>query len=139
MTSFEEVRDRFLATVNVGTRTDCPCCGRNAKLYKRHLNAGMARGLIVMYREAGLSWQVCSQTDAREETKLSYWGLIERDPNQRGRRRVTSKGEDWLRGSATVPECAYVFGGSCLGHDGKQITIKQALGNKFDYTELMSF
>jgi hypothetical protein len=99
----------------------------------------MARSLIAMYRVAGCDWHVGALTKEREETKLAFWGLVELDPKVRGLRRVTQHGESWLRGQTRVPKYAYAYDGACLAHAGEEITVKDALGKKFDYDELMSF
>lgn len=124
----------------------CPGCGQFAKVYKRKVNSGMARSLIAMYRAGGTTWvDVTSVTDrrSREEGKLAYWGLVEEftegraDGGRAGMWRVTRRGEQFVLGTLTVPQTAEVYNGTCLRTYGPETSIVTALGDKFDYRELM--
>lgn len=146
------LRDR----VNDGER--CPVCTQWAQTYRRTINAGMARSLVEMWRVGGLTpVHVPTQIGARsrEEGKLAYWELAEPCGNavtpdtapdvaehfagrDRGWWRVTAKGRDFALGTTTVPQYAVVFDGRVLGHDGKPITIRDALGTRFDLDALLA-
>lgn len=124
----------------------CPACGQYAKVYKRKINSGMARSLIAMYRAGGTSWvDVTKVTDrrSREEGKLAYWGLVEEFPEGRedggraGMWRVTNLGASFVNGHCSVPQTAEVYNGICLRTYGPETSIVTALGDKFDYRELM--
>jgi hypothetical protein len=124
----------------------CPGCGQFAKVYKRKVNSGMARSLIAMYRAGGTTWvDVTEVTDrrSREEGKLAYWGLVEEFPEGRedggrpGMWRVTNLGRSFVLGNCTVPQTAEVYNGMCLRTYGPDTSIVTALGDKFDYRELM--
>ncbi len=124
----------------------CPACGQFAKVYKRKINSGMARSLIAMYRAGGTTWvDVTEVTDrrSREEGKLAYWGLVEEFPDGRddggrpGMWRVTNLGQSFVLGHCTVPQTAEVYNGRCLRTYGPDTSIVTALGDKFDYRELM--
>lgn len=126
----------------------CPCCRRDAKVYRRNINSGMAYSLIRMYRIRQLQWQHISTTvgtKAREESKLAWWGLVEKDTSQRradgakaGIWRVTPKGQNFVLRNITMPKYALEFAAKCITLYGDPITIDDALGTKFSYTELMS-
>lgn len=125
----------------------CPLCTQLAKVYRRKVNAGMARSLIEMYRVGGtLDWvHVPTQIGARsrEEGKLAYWGLVEEETAKRedggraGYWRVTAKGVRFVREKIKVPKYARVYDGRCLGLTGDEVSIREALGSKFSYDELM--
>lgn len=126
--------------------TICPACGQFAKVYKRKVNSGMARSLIAMYRAGGTTWvDVTEVTDrrSREEGKLAYWGLVEEFPEGRedggraGMWRVTNLGRSFVLGHTTIPQTAEVYNGLCLRTYGPDVSILTALGDKFDYRELM--
>lgn len=126
---------------------NCPCCTQLAKVYKRKVNAGMARSLIVMFRAAGLEWQHVPTTVGRksaEEGKLAYWGLIEEEKVRRpdggraGYWRVTPVGEDWIHHRVSIQKYAKVYDGRCLGFDGERVSIHDALGTRFSYDDLMA-
>ena len=129
-----------------GTR--CPCCGQHAQVYRRSINAGMARSLIAMHRLApdGAWVHVPTQIGARsrEEGKLAYWGLVEEevavrpDGGRSGWWRVTARGRQFAGGRLKVAKWAYVYNGMVLEYDSSvMIDIKGALGRKFDYDALM--
>lgn len=127
----------------------CPCCTQFTKVYRRPLNSGMARSLIRMYRAAGTDWQHVPTTTSggsREEGKLRYWRLVEEDRRERedggraGWWRVTNAGRAFVLGQFQVPKHAIIFDARCLRLDSTDglITIREALGKKFNYAELMA-
>ena len=141
-----EARDELRRLVDDGYR--CPLCTQFAKVYRRKLNSGMARSLIRMWRKAGLDWiNVPDQIGARsrEEGKLRYWGLVEEadvereDGGRAGWWRVTREGARFVTGKITVPKYARIYDGRCLGLHGEPVTIRDCLGERFDYAELMGW
>lgn len=117
----------------------CPCCGQFAKLYPRTLNGQMASALIKCWRAAGTDWfHVPTLVPARaDEAKLRYWGFIEQDPTRNGYWRVTEQGVQFIRQLIRVPRQALVYNTRLYGFKGPDWGIKEALGQKFDYDELM--
>lgn len=142
-------RGWLLSQVDKGAR--CPLCRRHVQVYKRQVNAGMARSLITIYRrgleqEGGwvhLPTQVPARS--REEGKLAYWGLLEEatEPRPDGGRagwwRVTDKGSDFIHGLITIERYAYVYNDRVMRREGDPRTIQQALGKRFDLRELMGW
>jgi hypothetical protein len=145
----------------------CPCCDRWGKGYKRKLNAGMARALIVFYRitvqltpEDGwinvtvhdlpglprLSDALRLNLQHWEYTKLSFWGLIEARPNQDPNRdrdgsgiwRLTSLGVDFVRSRVSVPRHVFVLDNTARGFSDERIEIGAAWGDGFNFDELMA-
>lgn len=125
----------------------CPLCGQHAKLYKRKINSGMARSLIHIYRIAGNGWIHVSAIGARsrEEGKLAYWGLLEEQAavgvhgGRAGYWRLTDRGISFVRGNLKVPKYAHVYDGRVQGFDATEmVDIKDALGTKFNYQDLMN-
>lgn len=131
--------------------TDCPCCGQYVKLYKRKLNSGMAYGLIEAYKLSKTDWfHVNDLLDRKiamaqlEVPRLKYWGLVEHkdnndNPNTKtsGYWRVTQRGRDFVEANISVPKHVYVYNGKDRGFSDERTTINEALGNKFNYDELM--
>lgn len=125
--------------------TTCPVCDQYAKIYRRKIHANMAHTLFDMYRVAGRSW--CYLPDipqkSRDTTFLALWDLIEEETTRRddggraGWWRITLAGEEWLLGKRKVPKYVYVYNGEIHGTDGEPWSIKDALGKKFSYNELM--
>lgn len=129
----------------------CPVCTQHVKVYKRKVNSSMARDLIAIYRTYGTDFaylpdvrKTTGSKGNREESKLRYWGLIEEDNRRRedggraGFWRITPRGVDWVLGRSTIPKYARVFDARLLSHEGEQVSIRDALGTKFRYDELMA-
>ena len=127
---------------------ECPCCTQYAKVYKRTINSQMAQTLITMHRaQTGDEWLHLPTLLGRkqaDEAKLRYWGLIEEQPGVRddgsarvGWWRLTALGARFALGVAAVPKYALVYNGRCLGFDGPRVTIQDALGDRFNYDDLM--
>lgn len=144
--SLAQVRNWLLSKADDGA--ECPVCKQYVKVYRRKITSSMAYALIEMYRAGGKDWVHLASvlTGARaDEAKLAYWGLIEEekilrpDGGRAGYWRVTDLGELFLRGNLKLPKYARVYNKRVLGLDAtEQATIRDALGTKFDYSELMA-
>lgn len=125
----------------------CPCCRQLAKIYKRRINSGQARILIKWWRNYGTTPVKLSQavqTPGGDYAKLRWWGLIEKLPGVRedggsaGVWRVTDLGRRFVHGTARIPRAARVYNNTLLRLDAAEtVSIREALGAKFDYDELM--
>lgn len=142
-----EARDQMRAQLMAGEAVKCPCCTQLAKIYKRRIHAGMARSLILMFRRGGTDWIHVPTTvpeRARDDGMLAYWGLTEEelvrreDGGRAGWWRVTDRGAAFVNGHITLPKYAHVYDGRVLRVDGDAVSIRDALGTKFNYEELMS-
>lgn len=77
--------------------------------------------------------------------KLAHWGLAElrpKDPADRTRRTSgwwipTEKGVAFVRGQILVPSHVMLFNSEVRGFSDEQVSIQQALGEKFSYSDLM--
>lgn len=145
-TSLAQLRTWLLGKADEGT--NCPLCHQHVQVYRRKINSGMARSLILMYRAGGLDFIHLPTTigaRSREEGKLAYWGLVEEEKAKRpdggraGYWRVTELGALFLTDQLTVPKYARVYNGRALSLDlSEKVSIRDALGTKFDYAELMA-
>lgn len=136
----------------------CPVCTQHVQVYPRTIHSTMARALILMHRHALTSpepggWlnlpELLKRTGLGERgsdtRKLRYWDLIEQMEGTRedgsprtGWWRVTPLGHQFVRGHALVPKRAHVFNERLLGlDDSTLVSIRDCLGKKFDYDELM--
>ena len=134
----------------------CPCCNQNVKMYWKKIDSQMAYYLIKMYRltsnnpqkdffhveddlevplKVGGSW-----------AKLRWWGLIEELPKDKkdtvkrtsGMWKITELGKNFAQNRISVSQYVKLYNGGFHGTDGKDITIKDALTDKFNYVELMN-
>lgn len=132
--------------------TECPCCKQFVKLYRRKLNSGQAHALVILYKYFELNentdWVHVSKFDypafrGGDLAKLRYWNLIEAktniDPTKKdsGFWRLTDTGRAFVRGDITVESHIGVYNQTIYTVEAQPITIRQALGNKFNYNELM--
>jgi hypothetical protein len=129
----------------------CACCKEEFTLYPRKITSAMARFLIELDRLSGDShpWVNALEVfkNARmkydgDYAKLRFWGFIEGtdevDNPRSGLYRITSVGKQFVHCQLEVARTAYVFRNSLYGFDGKPTNIKVALGDRFDYQELMA-
>lgn len=147
------LRDRFKDGAN------CPCCNQFVKLYKRKLNSGMAFTLIKIYQafEAEPSTDWLDVTHYLRQRKiiaansntalLRHWGLLDRktdsvrpDGSPRvGLYRITERGKRFVLGEIRVPRHIYLYNQTPIRReDTETISISEALGEKFNYNELMN-
>jgi len=140
--------------------TNCPCCNQLVKRYYRNLSAGMAVGLIILAQHdlahpgewvhmerLFAQWRNLPPTTVAggDVAKLKYWGLIEPKTGTRedgsprvGFYRITDLGRDFVFQGAVVPAQVVLYDGKFLCYRGERlIGIREALGSKFDYQQLM--
>lgn len=133
----------------------CPVCEGIVKVYRRKLNSTMARQLINLYhlhRRTTVPWidilSICQETGVSggDFAKLLHWGLIEAKPHNAGDEgkktsglwRITKAGTEFVLGMLAVHPAVYLLSGQVVGWDGRHpTTIRQCLGDHFDYNELM--
>lgn len=127
----------------------CPACGRFAKVYRRRLNSTVAKQLIHLYRSGGdkdfiHSKHFVNGTGVGDLTKAKYFGLLESAPNDNqskktsGLWRLTEDGVDFVRGDITIPQYVMIYNDEVLGFSENDVFIKDSLGDKFDYQQLMN-
>lgn len=137
----------------------CPCCTRKCKKYKRKLNRGQAYWLIRCVRRFNRTQDWIYIHDFMHErvanvnslsriggdwAKLAnLWGLVVSKKNEdetkkcSGIWRPTQKGIDFAHGRITVPKYAWEFKEQLYRTSEEQTTVQQALGDPFNYKELM--
>lgn len=153
ITTLERARNWLSAHLSEGAR--CPCCHQYTKIYQRKLYSSMAASLVALYKKADDGAWVHKRDLVKHPTlsttfgggdfaKLSYWELIEEkakddseDKRTSGWWRITPKGIQFVTSRCLVPEYIELYDGRLIGFSGKQITITEALGKKYSYSELM--
>lgn len=128
----------------------CPLCTQHAMIYPRTINSSQARDLIALYLQHEREFaylpdvrKLSGSRSNREESKLRWWGLLIEEPTLRpdggraGWWKVTDRGEQFVLNQVRVPKTARVYDNRCLKLVGEPISIVDALGNPFDYRELM--
>lgn len=126
----------------------CPCCGQYAKTYRRKLNSEMALWLIWLVKQFKLKpddWVDVKTAPLRggDYGKLIHWGLaaqcLNTDKTKRtsGLWKPTEKGIHFSQRRVRVPSHVYLYNNEVLGFRDTLIDIEEALGERFDYAELM--
>jgi hypothetical protein len=150
--TLQEVKNWLRSNFKKGC--ECPACGQDVKMYTRKINSSMAAGLILLHKsgiedyfhiEEYLKNINCSSAIRGDIPKLRFWGLIERKEetredgsNRAGYYRISEKGKSFIRGEITVPKAAYLYNNKCHGFSEDHTDIKTALGDKFDFQDLMN-
>jgi hypothetical protein len=150
METLKEVKN-YLRT-NYEKGCDCPACGQFVKLYRRKLNSGMAVTLLRMHQYDRRGWinvkDFLRQNKFRNNhdwTLLRHWGLIvERDEGiieggkSLGQWRITYEGSQFVLNRSRVFKRILLYNNVLQSFDESETTnITEALGNKFNYQELM--
>lgn len=130
----------------------CPCCGLFVKRYKRPFNCNMALLLIYLYKSGERGWVHVEKFLLERKLprcgdfpKLCLWKFLEKKHEDRddgssrnGYYRLTGQALMFVEGKSTAREYAYIFNNKFEGFAGGEITIREALGKRFNYEELMS-
>lgn len=135
----------------------CPCCGQLVKLYRRSLSNAPARWMIKLYLHDGnegreyvympevLNTMRGTPSQGGYGNLGQYWDLTDRMPgirsdgsNRVGWWRLTDDGREFVLDHLTVPKYAYVYNSKLFDFDGPEWSIRDALGTKFDYNDLMN-
>lgn len=134
--------------------TSCPCCGQFVKLYRRSISSAMAWGLIQMAKQPEGEWVDTTALFSRfgkncpsgvvDFTKLRHWKFVEgldgerEDGSKRvGKWRVTREGRWFAENRQVAQKYCLVFNNTVYGFEGEFLKIKDCLGNKFNYNELI--
>lgn len=152
METLKEAKEYLKANWENGTT--CPCCKQYVKLYKRPIHSGMAYGLIAAYKLGGANDFIHIPSVFTENkigvsqgefAKLRYWGLIEQAENHDELKRtsgfwkLTMKGIEFVDGRLRVASRVHIYNGKAIEFDTTElVNIRECLGDKFNYSELMN-
>lgn len=139
---------------NVDKGILCPCCNQFVKKYKRKLHHSMALTLIYLcrYDRRAYNWidvkdflRQYKLKNTHDWTLLKHWGLIHEKPKDEtsktrtsGYWKITEKGYLFMENKIRVPERIILLNNDFLGYSENTTDIKEALGNYFNYEELMN-
>lgn len=128
----------------------CPCCNQLCMLYDRKIDRDLSLSLIKIYKlqqDTGKSW-VHVQNELKFTSgnygKLRFWGLLvprgdepEKDTKTSGYWSITELGKKFVNGKVSIPKSVLVYDNKKYGQSDKLVTIQEALGKKFSWSELM--
>lgn len=133
----------------------CPCCGQLVKDYKFRILATMAATLIWVVgraRRKNETWVHLNNAEApdwikadRNYPRLAYWELlVPKLQPEKGEKRCsgfwkpTEKGVEFVFNRLKVPEFVLAYNNVPFERSESQISVKDALQEKFQYDELMN-
>ena len=147
----DEVREEVMEGARSKDGIVCPVCNKFSKVYKRKLSSGMSRYLIAIVNNFDGNWVTVPNLDIYKSgvqrgdyAYLHHWDLIEEKPNEDSSKknsgiwRPTERGIHFVHREIKVPTHVYLYNNTVQGFTEEQIGIVGALGEKFDYEELMS-
>lgn len=152
MQSLQEAKTYLKENYEKGTK--CPCCGQFVKLYKRKITSAMALGLIYLAKNTEADEYVHIENFFKKQpvpssirgdiSKLVFWGLLEKQEGLRadgssrnGYYKITQLGRNFVHGLVTVSKNIFIYNNKVIKRSDELINIETALGNKFNYRELM--
>lgn len=143
--TLKEAKDFLNANWKVGV--DCPCCKQFVKLYPTTFSSNMAIFLISLVRlyeknKRPIHYKEC-KFGSRNYPHLAKWNLMvtdkcETDKKTSGFWTPTEHGIAFANNKCSVKSKAYLYNNTMFGFGGDDIKIIEALGNKFNYQQLMS-
>ena len=129
----------------------CECCGHIRFTYTRKFNSNMAVTLLALYKHNVNGYVKVEEFLLEHGYKrcgdfsyLVHYRLLEKQKGKRddgskknGYYRLTALGILFVEGKHKVKESFIISENKLLGFSEKEIDIKQALGEKFNYSELI--
>jgi hypothetical protein len=144
------LREEWLLKIE-GDGGYCPCCDRWGKIYKRPLNSSMARALMWLTKapDRGDGWTHVPSTAptwmlrSQQLATLHLWGLVKGFDSETklassGLWKPTPLGVAFAENRARVQRYVYVYNNEVRGFDGDEISIIDALGEKYNYQNIMA-
>ena len=157
METIKEVKEFLRANYEKGCK--CPACGQTTRLYKRKLNSGMALFLIGLYKltknanngsytkvvffsNKEVMSKMKINTASLDYSVLKHFDLISPRVSQGGKKdsghwSITWKGIDVIERDIPLSKHVFLYNNKRQGFSDEKVTIKEALGSKFDFDELM--
>lgn len=116
-----EAQQDMVRELEKGTVVECPCCGRQGRIYQRHFGPAALRALRVFEKvgveESGKKLRnICG-----DYAFLRFWGLVEKCGVSRWV--LTLKGEEFLFGEISIPRTIVMFFGEVLSLKGSEIYV----------------
>ena len=148
-TTIQQAKD--WVNTNNETGCICPCCDRLVKMYKRKLNSGMAQELIALYILSFNDLETkfyhhtnFAKVSGGELSKLTHWGLVLEKQNNVDDKKtsgfwgITEKGIKFVENKINVEKYIFLLDAELISYSKETTNIIESLGNKFNYSELMS-
>lgn len=147
MTTVDQARGQLLDALLSGRTTTCPCCSRRVSRYRRRIHGEMGRFLCLLVRSFldGTEWTHIEKIQPKNGNyaMLRLWDLATPSSkrnagrNAHGLWRPTMSGVLFAQGHTHVEKYLFLWNGQVVGRSEDVVTIREVLGTKFNYQELM--
>lgn len=135
--------------------TTCKICDQTCKVYTRNVKDGQSRDLIALYHLSNRkpdqkffkTHEFRKGKNDGEFAKMVYWNLVEMDmkltkkntpTKKRGWWKITQVGIEFVRMQRRIPKWIKTYNSEIVEVlEGETTNIRECLGEKFDYDELM--
>ena len=136
-------------SLNLRDGTTCPVCDQFCKEYKRKLSSNSARFLISLVKKYEQTLQPVHHTEcsytSRDYPALAWFGLAHTHRSDDGSKRTsgfwepTPLGIDFVYRRKEICKYLFTYNGKVTSIDPSEtVDIKEILGTKFSYQELMT-
>jgi len=166
-TTLEQARNNWDLTIR-DKGGHCPCCDRWGKVYRHKVSESMVKSLLWIASNHGENWidipRVAPKSVVATYTfaTLKWWHLIQpmnldmsvkveiddegneklvrEDSEKRssGLWRVTPLGMQFARGLVQIPKFVYLYNDTLKDVSVETVYIKDCVGEKFNYAEIMN-
>ena len=126
----------------------CPVCDQFVKVYKRKINAILAKQLLMAHRKYESQWFHIRDMDyfTTDWAVLHHFDLITPQPHNAGDEgkkssgwwKITARGAAFCQKEIEIFSHILVYNNEMIGFSGTHVSIDDCLGAKFDYNELMN-
>ena len=149
--ALNQLRANWRLTIE-GDGGHCPCCDRWGKIYRRALNASMARALVWLVQQPGRGDGWVHVPDnappwllrSNQLGTLHLWGLVTSLTEEKtklassGLWQATERGFQFAHNRLLVPKYAYVYNNEVVEFEGEDVNVVACLGEKYSYQSLMA-
>lgn len=114
----------------------CECCGAKKVEYRHGLSKSLLRPLVRFSRYGSgyhnpSDMKGMTHSQLANWQKLSYWGLIEKAPDETGKGgfwRITPAGWSFLKGRNPLAKYVWTFRGEWVRGDGPAMLVSEVTG-----------
>lgn len=156
MTDIFAEQKRFQRELDDNGTARCPCCLRQATIWKMSVHSTLCHMLIWLYKESmkqhGIGGGLIHIEKFRPNKRtgndfsiVKHWKLAEakeaepdEDKSSSGYWRLTSSGIDFVLGRIPIRKNLFIFDNKIVKSSDDGIFIAESLGKKFSYAALMA-
>lgn len=141
--------------VIMGEGGHCPVCDRWGRIYKRNINATMAKSLLWL---AGMHQNIDEPIEwvdvptkaprwlvrSNQLPSLKWWGLVARKPVEKDSKtkhsgfwKITDLGHEFALGGKWIPKAVYTYNDTVQFVSPEHLQISDCFKEYFDYKEVM--